>query len=276
MTQSKFPQFQWSFSTLGCPLLSLKETCQLASEFGIQHIEARIFEDQINLPKYFSEKYGSAENVNQELEQYDVGISFLDTSLKLIGNDEKSRDEFLQFLPWAEALGVRWLRVFDGGEVKHELDDESLTSALETLEWWRDIRTKNNWKANIAIETHDALSSLISCQTLFDNASDEIDLIWDTHHTWKKAGEPLQPTWQTLRPNTRNVHIKDSISKPSPNHPYTYSMLGDGEFPLEETLEMLEGDNYTGYVTIEWERKWHPYLEDLWTALQTARNRQWI
>ncbi len=276
MTGTRYPDFKWSFSTLGCPELSLEETCKLAAEFGIRNLEARVFEDELDLPKYFQEKFGSPEKVLTILAEHEVSISCLDTSLKLIGNDEESRAAFLKFLPWAEGLNVKWLRVFDGGEVKHDLDENSLAQAMETFDWWKTIRNNNGWQTNIAIETHDALSSLEACQTLISNAFDKVNLIWDTHHTWKKGEEAVQPVWEELKAYIRNAHIKDSVSKPSARHPYTYTQLGEGEFPLEEALELLSNDGYNGYVTIEWEKKWHPYLDELRTVLEKARDLGWI
>jgi sugar phosphate isomerase/epimerase len=69
--------------------------------------------------------------------------------------------------------------------------------------------------------------------------------------------------------------VKDSISEPSARHPFTYVMLGNGEFDLADTLDLLRENAFAGVVSIEWERKWHPYLPPLEEALKRARSLGW-
>lgn len=271
-----FPDFDWTFSTLGCPELTLQECSSLADSFGLHSIEARTLEGTSNLPSLFKDRFGSPSELATFMGQQSASIDFLDTSLKLIGNDESSRNEFLEFIPWAEALGIKWLRVFDGGEVTEKLDDQALNGALETIDWWSQLRSQLGWNVDMAFETHDALVFGSARSQLFDQVDKPINIIWDTHHTWKKSGDSIQQSWSQLKDLTVNVHVKDSISKPSARHPFTYVQLGDGEFPLNDTLEMLNQEHYTGNVSIEWERQWHPYLPALETALSKAKSLNWF
>ena len=53
-------------------------------------------------------------------------------------------------------------------------------------------------------------------------------------------------------------------------------LLGDGDFDLTTTFSILETGGFDGVVCIEWERKWHPYLPPLDTALAQVRElRRW-
>lgn len=271
-----FPNFDWTFSTLGCPELTLGECCELAESFGSLSVEARTLEGTADLPALFKERFGTPKGLATFMGNRTVSIDFLDTSLKLIGNDEPSRAEFLEFIPWAEALGIKWLRVFDGGEVTETLTDEAIDQALATIDWWTALRKESGWTTDMAFETHDALVCGSARSQLFAKIDQPINIIWDTHHTWKKSRDPIQESWNQLKGQIVNVHVKDSVSKPSARHPFTYVQLGEGEFPLNETLEMLEQDGYAGNVSIEWERQWHPYLPPLKTALSKARELGWF
>lgn len=271
----EYAEFQWSFSTLGCPEMSLAEICKLARDFGLQFAELRAIEDRIDLPILFSEQFGTPESLSDYLNQAQVGVSCLDTSLKLVGNSIEDRMTFLKFMPWADGIGTRYLRVFDGGTVDAGLNDIAYGMACDTIEWWLEERDRNDWKADMAIETHDCLVHQESHQRLAANYP-ELKVIWDTHHTWKKGGVDLETSWKQLGKNTCSVHVKDSISKPSARHPFTYVNLGDGEFPLTEALNLLKEENYQGFVAIEWERMWHPYLPELKEALAKARELNWF
>ena len=273
---TRFPHFNWTFSTLGCPELTLEQTCQLAESFGSLSIEARTLEGTADLPELFKKRFETPDRLAAFMESQSVKIDFLDSSLKLIGNDESSRTEFLEFIPWAEAVGVRWLRVFDGGEVTESLTDEAIDQALATIDWWTTLRKESGWTTDMAFETHDALVFGTARSQLLDQLDSPINFIWDSHHTWKKSEDSLSQSWNQLKAMTVNVHFKDSVSKSSARLPFTYVQLGEGEFPLDETLEMIDGDGYTSNVSVEWERQWHPYLPPLDTALSKARELNWF
>lgn len=274
-TPKRFTLFQWAFSTLGCPELGLDDICGLAREFGISSIELRATESTVDVPKLFRERFGKPESLAHYLEDQQVSICCLDSSLKLIENDDTSRKAFLEFLPWADAIGTQYLRVFDGGSVSEGLNDEAYETAQETIHWWTLEKAQNGWKADIAVETHDAFVSSHSIDRILES-NPTLKIIWDTHHTWKKSNETVETSWNHLAPNVCHVHIKDSISVPSARHPFTYVNLGEGEFPIEETLQLLQNRGYTGPVSIEWERMWHPYLGNIKETLQKARDLGWF
>ena len=68
--------------------------------------------------------------------------------------------------------------------------------------------------------------------------------------------------------------MKDSISRPSARHPFTYVSPGDGEFPIAPLRAALAAQ-FTGAVSLEWEKLWHPYLVPLDEALTIAAQRGW-
>jgi sugar phosphate isomerase/epimerase len=274
-TPKTYTDFQWTFSTLGCPELGLDDICKLARDFGISTMELRATENTVEVPSLFKKRFDKPEALARYLEDQQVGICSLDTSLKLVGNDEDARKAFLEFLPWADAIGADMLRVFDGGSVDDGLNDDAYKQAQETIDWWNQQKESHGYKTDIGIETHDSLVHNQSLDRILQ-AHPNLKIIWDTHHTWKKAKEPIETYWKHLGSNTCNVHIKDSISVPSARHPFTYVNLGDGEFPLDKTLALLKQESYTGYVSIEWERMWHPYLSDIKEALSKARELNWF
>jgi len=150
-----------------------------------------------------------------------------------------------------------------------------MAEAVESLKWWQSHSDKNQWKTRIALETHTGFSSSERCLKLQEAFGNPIDIIWDTHHTWKGGNESASQTWEQMGSMIRHIHIKDSISVPSARHPYTYCLPGDGEFPVDDVYNVLRDNNYTGVISLEWESKWHPYLPDLATALKTLKAAGW-
>lgn len=261
------------FSSLGCPECSLEEALALASRHGLDGVELRALGGTVELGKYFAEKYGSpealAEKVRAEWPQ--VRVVAFNTSLKLVGGGAAERDQVRDIAPWAEALGVRWLRVFDGGKTA---EGAELAQAAETLRWWQEERAARGWWADFMIETHDSLWSAAAIQRLLAVAP-KAAILWDSHHTWKKGGEDPLVTWRAIRGSVVHVHVKDSVSVPSARHPFTYVLPGDGEFPMAPLIATLREESFAGPVSLEWERMWHPYLPSLEDALSVAAGRGW-
>ena len=102
-----------AFSTLGCPDLTLEETLALAERHQVDAVELRALGGSLELPSYLKNQYGTPEALAGKLRGRRVNILSLSTSLHVIGGQPGEREKFLEFVPWAEALGARWLRIFD-------------------------------------------------------------------------------------------------------------------------------------------------------------------
>ena len=259
--------FNWCFSTLGCPERSLAEIAATANRFDISRVELRAVSDRLDLPALFTETFGDAPAMQQWLTENRIQIASFDSSAKLIGCSPAAKEELLGFGEWAHALGVKGLRVFDGGTFQPQLSDADRDEAVAFLTWWDDICAERGWQVELWIETHDALCRAATITALAEAYAGDLALLWDAHHTWKKGGEALEVTWSVVRRVTRHIHFKDSISEPSARHPFTYVPLGEGEFPLGQLFDLLRADGFAGAVSLEWERKWHPYLAPIEDAL---------
>ncbi len=258
-----------AFSTLGCAELSLDEVQALARRHRIPGIEPRALGGTTDLPAWFAANFASPAALAEPQAPSDCRVVALDTSWRLIDGTAADRDNLLALLPWARALGVRWLRVFDGGAT---LDDQTLAQAAEALAWWRRVRAERELEVDLMIETHDVLLDARRIQRFLAALPDgRAALLWDAHHTWRKGGEDPRRTWQAIRPHVVHVHVKDSVSRPSARHPFTYVLPGVGEFPMAPLRETLAAE-FSGTVSLEWERLWHPYLPPLDAALAAARN----
>lgn len=258
---------RWCVSTLGCAALDLPQVIALAKPFGINELELRALDDRLDLPVYLEETFGSPAALAAELEQASMQVTVLDTSFKLIGAGEQDRRDFLAFVPWAEALDVPFLRVFDGGQLQTSPDNEALDEASRTVHWWQELRRENGWRVDIAVETHDAFCNAGSCLALEERLAAPCPILWDAHHTFHKAGEPIAETWAALQPFIRHVHFKDSTAAANEVNDYTLAVPGSGRFPVAELIGLIRRDRFRGAVCLEWERKWQPWVPPLEEAL---------
>ena len=258
------------FSSLGCPDLSLDETLALATKHGVGAVELRALGGTVELPEYFAKNFGTPEKLAARVRASGVSVVALDASLHLAGATAAERDQLVALAPWAEALGVRWLRVFDGKNA----NTTGLAEAHGTLRWWRERRATHGWSSDVMIETHDSLITAAAIAQFFA-AAPGTAILWDAHHTWRKGGEDPVATWRAIRASVVYVHVKDSINVPSAKHPFTYVLPGAGEFPIAQLLAALRADEFAGPISFEWEKFWHPYLPALDEALCVASERAW-
>jgi sugar phosphate isomerase/epimerase len=264
------------FSTLGCADLPFPEILALAREFRISGLELRGMGGRMDMPEYCAENNFTPDAIARLRQAHGTELVVTGSSVKLVSAMEKDRLELLNLGNWAESLGIPWVRVFGGGTWGEPLSDADYAHAAETVEWWRGERTARNWNVDLMLETHDAFSASEPCLKLESRLPQPLNLIWDTHHTWRVGGESPEFTWKQLSRSIRHVQIKDSVDRPSARHPYTYVLPGDGQMPLADLMALLDVERFSGFVSLEWERHWHPYLPPLREALARMAERNWF
>lgn len=267
-SHSSSADLRWSFSSLGCPELTLAEISAVAQTRRVPRVELRAAGGRLDLPAYLDELYPDPAELRAWLKREQLEVIAFDSSAKLIDCKPEAKAELLEFARWSDALGVPNIRVFDGGTTRTELPEEELAEAASFLHWWEEQRVKNGWQVQLVIETHDSLCHTRPIEQLNERHDGEVRILWDAHHTWKKGGEDPAKTWPAIKSLVHHIHFKDSISVPSARHPFTYVHLGEGEFPLKPFIAMLKNDGFAGPVSLEWERQWHPYLDPLDLALE--------
>jgi sugar phosphate isomerase/epimerase len=264
-----------AFSSLGCPNASFDEACALAARHGLDAVELRALGGTVELPGYLAATHGSPEALAEDLAagrhgSRGITVASFDSSFRLIGPGPGARESLLDFVPWAEALGVRWIRVFDGGKTA---DAAELAEAADNHRWWLETRAARGWSVDLMVETHDCLFTADAILRALERLPG-LAVLWDTHHTWKRGGEDPLMTWGRVSRHVVHVHVKDSISVPSARHPYTYVVPGTGEFPAAPLFSALR-EGFAGVVSLEWERLWHPSIPPLEEALASARDCNW-
>ncbi|WOO41226.1 sugar phosphate isomerase/epimerase [Rubellicoccus peritrichatus] len=268
MSLSERSELNWCFSSMGCPEYSLPQIASLAENQGISYVELRAVDGRLDIPAYAREKAW----INQDAETLITGnqtkVIAFNASAKLSMPFDEAFVEIEAFAPLMKQFNSEYLRIFDG----NLNGSDGMEKAWSWMDAWENVRAERDWNFDLTIETHDSLLTPETIEKLFSKGHENVHLLWDSHHTWKKAGQDPVETWQAVRQWTNHIHIKDSISKPSARHPYTYVLPGEGEFPLLPLISKLEEDKFAGPVSLEWEKLWHPYMPSLEEALVTLRN----
>lgn len=257
-----------AFSSLGCPSLDLEAALALASRLGIGAVELRVLERRLDLPAYLAERHGSPSALAERLGSAPAKIHSFSTSLALANPSAESRAEFLAYVPWAEALGIPWLRAFDGGRPGDE------AKLAETLAWWAEERARLGCRCDLMVETHDCLYDAAAILRLLA-LRPGTPILWDAGNTWLHSAEDPLETWAAAKDAVVHIHVKDAVRCDQTPHPWRMVLPGTGEFPFRRLMERLERDGYDRFVSLEWEKHWHPELPSLAEAVSSAERGGW-
>ncbi|MFW5845473.1 MAG: sugar phosphate isomerase/epimerase family protein [Planctomycetota bacterium] len=257
----------WTISTLGCPDLDLPAAVALARAHGLSRLELRLLEGRSDLPQLLAQRFGSPAGLAAWCRQQGMRICALDASANLAGLDAVGREELVALVPWAQALEVPYLRIFDGGRYTSEPERAELAPIAAAWTWWCEQRAAAGWTVDLMLETHDACRSARHVQALQELVQRPIPILWDAHHPWFASHEDPLHTWDAIRQQVVHIHIKDSLRQANAQFPYTYVLPGAGDFPLASLLQRLRADGYRGPVSLEWELAWHRYLPPVGAAL---------
>ena len=250
----------WGLSTLGCPEKTLAEAVEIADEFGIRFVEIRAISNSVKLHETLAEPGNRA-----ALEKLAAAkrVLALGSSFGIASPDRALREEMGVQAKIADAFEIPYIRVFGGCKPDMPVAGAVLDQVRENLAWFDALGLEHT---RMALETHDGFSSAARCAELFDRLGRRLPVIWDSHHTWRHAHEPMPEAWRLLKETIVDIHFKDSTFPEGA--PKVHAELpGEGDLPLTELFRMLAAEGFTGPVTLEYERMWHPYLPELRLAL---------
>jgi glucosamine-6-phosphate deaminase len=115
------------------------------------------------------------------------------------------------------------------------------------------------------LESHGDFARAADTRSVIDLVpGDGVGVIWDPANAFE-AGEDPADGLRTLGDAVRHVHVKDL--KRGAGGAWTPSLPGTGEFPGEAVLRALEARGYDGWVSFEWEKRWHPAIDEPEIAL---------
>lgn len=253
-----------AFSTLGCPDWSLEEALARGREYGYLGVELRLIDG-----KFIEDSMPASERarVTNLLAASGLELVAVDSSITLSEDEPRGvARRIARFLELAAGWGAPLIRVF-GGDADQDHAVQSLRLAAREAE-----RTG----CGIGLETHDAFSSAAPTAAVLNAVdSSAIGAIWDVAHTHRAGDTPAQVvSW--LRDRILAVHIKDVVRREAEGSRYV--LLGEGEVPARTCLEELWSVGYDGWVVAEWEKRWHPEIEEPEVALpqHAALLREWL
>jgi fatty-acyl-CoA synthase len=248
-----------AFSTLGCPEWSWIEITAMAKDLGYDGIEIRGLGQEIRAARAKPFTDDALPETLDRLKLLDVKLTCLssDCCLKDIERRQEIMSEGFEYIDLAARARVPFVRILGdlAPEVQGPVSDDVVIDNLRSLADYASWR-----QVTLLIETNGVYADSARLAGLMKKLDhDSVKVLWDIHHPYRFFNEKPEKTWSNLGSWISYVHVKDSVIKADK---VSYRMLGSGDLPVRETLDVLFDNGYEGYVSLEWVKRWSRDLED--------------
>jgi sugar phosphate isomerase/epimerase len=251
-----------AFSTLGCPNWEWKKILAQAAQMGYAAIELRGLLHEMDLAKCPEFGGGRLKQSLKDLNALGLRISDLGSSANLHEPDPAKRaaqmDEAKRFLDLAHQLGAPYVRVFPNKFVPGEEREVTLERVIAGLRELSEHAPGSG--VGVILESHgDFTDSATLLEVLKGAARPNVNLLWDAHNMFVAHREDPAEVFTRLGGYVRHTHLKDSRPE---GKGVRYVLLGTGAVPIRQVVRLLAAAGYRGYYCLEWEKRWHPEIEE--------------
>ena len=257
-----------SFSTLGCPDWSFKQITDFAVQHGYKAIEVRGIQRQLDLTK--CKEFSSPQNIDATLKlMKEKSLRFINLGASANlhfaegAEREKNLEEARSFIDLAAKINCPYIRVFPNNFPKDQDKNTTMTLIAKGLSHLGNYAKDK--KVMVLMETHGEVVMMNDIEKIMQLASNSnVGLVWDVANMWSVTKEPPVDVFQKLKKYIHHTHIKDLKLIDGKDQ---YTLLGQGEVPIFQAIDVLFKGGYKGYYSFEWEKLWHPEIAEPEIAL---------
>jgi sugar phosphate isomerase/epimerase len=255
------PQIRIAFSTISCPDYTFRQVADAARRFGYDGVELYALEGAPLTPDILASRLGEAIGAL-------AGIPVVSVNSwgKLSSPDRDERDrqvaQIARTLELATELHCPLVKTFGGELPADRTRDEVFDYMAESL--GRLVVRADALGVTVVVETHDGFCLGSDLADLLARVNHpRIAALWDVHHPYR-MGESVEETNRVLGDWVVHAHVKDAIRT---DGGWRFVPLGEGELPVRPMLAHLRSRNFDGFVAVDWEKLWHPDIEEPELAL---------
>lgn len=247
-----------SFSTLACTDWEIEKVINFAVKNNFNGVELRAREPHLSLG--YDQK--QRKNLKELFQKHNLDIPCITAYTRFGYQDDNIRQDNIEqlkkMIDLASDIDAEYIRTFGPAP------DNSF-SLEKVILWLRnsfleidDYASKKGVK--VLLESHDDLCRGENLIKIFAGADlKSCGVLWDVAHS-VRAGEEMTETVSHIKDYIYHIHIKDWINLN--NGKDHYVLLGAGELRINKLLSLLKDINYSGYLSLEWEKMWHPEIEE--------------
>jgi sugar phosphate isomerase/epimerase len=260
-----------AFSTLAFPGATLASAVSRGRRWGYAGVELRLIDGELIDP---SIPAADRTRVKRTVAAAGLPVVAVDSSIRL--TDDDPGPQLRRFLELASDWESPLVRVF-GGPLAAEgpARQDQLRSAARVLE--SSVPLASKLGVAIGVETHDDFSASSTVAGLLAMADpDWVGAVWDSHHPYRVGERPAE-VYAHLAGRILLAQVKDARrvqadqgsqrGEKAHDDQWELVLLGEGEVPVRQMLGLLAAGGYRHWISVEWEKRWHPEIAEPEVAL---------
>jgi len=253
-----------AFTTLGCPDWSFGKILDEAQKMGYSGIEIRGLEGKMlaeEIVQFFPE---NKDLTLEAVKAHNLVITGFGSSVKF--DDAKLFDSAIEegkkSIDVCSFMGIPTVRIFGDKILPEETETGLIARIAKGAQILADYGEDKN--VSIVLETHGHTNTLERIQGVFEKVkSNNFKLLWDIGNTDPVYEDNYMDFYKPVKDLISHTHYKDHIRGTlGDQSTYKHCEMGKGQIPIIAITKQLLADGYSGYFTLEWEKKWIPELSE--------------
>lgn len=244
-----------AFSTIACPEYTPAQAADAARRYGYDGVELYALWGERLTPDLLAARLPEVRDAIAG-----VPLVCINSWARLSSSDADERrrneDQIARTLELAASLACPLVKTF-GGELPPDHAPHVMFDYM-AQHLWRLAARGRHLGVTLVLETHDGFSRSSHIAALLERVPDaRFAALWDVHHPYR-MGETTAETDRAIGARVAHAHVKDAAR--TPDGAWQLLPVGAGELPVREMLARLAARGYDGYVSLDWEKMWHPGL----------------
>ena len=265
--------------TMGTPEYTVQEALELFKRIGLDGAEI-VVQDGYKSALPTDCSLQELEEVKKKAQELGIRIIALTPyNSKFNSPDETLRqqemDSIRRVIGYAQFLGAEYIRIYAGNYAAGETDPDG-------LKWKQLIRSmkelgEDAQKAGVTLVMENHFNTMtVSARQSMDAAQQighpAVGILYDQANLAFTLQEDYEQALDIQAAQVKYVHVKDLVfkegnigfSSDEVSHPkeedrnvYT-RIVGEGALPWPQILQKLHDCGYEGWLSLEYERRWHP------------------
>jgi sugar phosphate isomerase/epimerase len=257
-----------AFSTISCPAYTVGQMVQAAQAYAYDAVELYALEGGRLTVDILEERLPE---IRRTFKDAGVPICSLNSWGQFSMTDPAARatmeKQVTRALELAVELDCPQAKTFGGALPKDVPAETVFDYAAEHI--GRIAERAEELGVRLLLETHDGFSPSGHVKAILDRVpSPGFAALWDVHHPFRMGETPDQVD-AALGARVGHVHVKDCNRAAPGEDKWDYVLLGEGELAphVQGAIQRLAKRGFSGYVSVDWEKQWHPEIADPEVAL---------
>ena len=252
-----------SVHTMSTPHLDLLKAIELYASIGFDGIDL-ICDNDYRCAITREPSFNRLKEIKRQTGYYGIPVVALTPYIKEINVADKKRREtaiaeLQKCIDIAAEFDCKSIRILAGIEPEKNEWEDAVNRLVESLQQLSEYAAKTDLSLNI--ENHSGSMAMTAHQTVQIVTSvnkENVGILYDPANLIIYGSPDYRLSFKQQAEYIRHVHIKDDNVFEQGG--YLPVLMGEGFIPWTEIIPLLKDSGYDGFLSVEYEKRWHPEI----------------